>query len=586
VAVFGLAGYTTMDAAPASLAFAAIQGAGSPAAQAVTISNSGTGSLSWSAAADSAWIAVTPSSGASAPSSTLNVGVNTTGLSAGTYNGKVAVAAGSGATETVSVQLTVTPPPAILSVTPASLAFTAQQNGSTPPAKTIAISNLGGDVMAWTAKKSQPWLSLNPTSGTAPSSIEATVNMPLAVGTYTDAVIISAAGSQAQVNVTMTVGNTGTVTITTNLSQAGFTMTGPAPATTSLTGSGTLWKNDTMMPGDYTVSFNHVTGYKKPASKTITVTSGKETAVAVDYLKKTAATHIAAVTGGALNKKVSVLTVAGEPVSSFKAFVPSTAGIMVASGDLDGSGTDKIVVANNQRRVRVLSADGTELAAFVLPVGFKNSAIAVGDLDNDGKAEVLLGALVDRIGKPDIRTVKLLAYSSGKLEEKATLFTEEKNGMFRLAIGDVDGDLKADVVMADRTGVRAFGVANGALGQLWSVQGAFAVVPEVAAGDVNDDGMAEIVLSTPGVIQVLKGTGEPTGVLITTPKTALNPTPASVACGDTDGDGLDDIAVGSTGGAMTVPKVQLYKGDGTALGAPIEVKNAGGFGATVSLGSF
>ena len=95
---------------PASLSFAATAGGSAPAAKTLDVANSGSGSLTFSASDDAAWLSVTPASG-TAPQ-TLSVSASPAGLAAGTYNATVTVTA-SGATgspKTVPVTLTVSPP--------------------------------------------------------------------------------------------------------------------------------------------------------------------------------------------------------------------------------------------------------------------------------------------------------------------------------------------------------------------------------------------------------------------------------------------------------------------------------------------
>ena len=90
---------------PASLSFTASEGA-TPIAQAVSIKNGGTDPLSWSAAADQAWIELSKNAG-TAPS-TVKVNANTTGLTVGSYNGTITftnLAGGKGVS--VPVDLTI-----------------------------------------------------------------------------------------------------------------------------------------------------------------------------------------------------------------------------------------------------------------------------------------------------------------------------------------------------------------------------------------------------------------------------------------------------------------------------------------------
>lgn len=581
VEVFGLSGYTTMSVSPASLTFTAVEGTAMSAPQTVNVVNSGSGTLEWTAAADRSWIAVSAAS-----SSALNVSANAAGFAAGSSSsGTVTVTATTGAIETVAVRLDVTPPPPVLSVSPKTLSFKAQEGGALPPAQAINIHNLASGVMTWTASTATSWLSLNNASGTAPSSVEVTVKNALTAGTHTGSVSIVAPGAQGSpvdVPVTVTVTRTGTVTVTTNLSQATFTLSGTA----TYSGTGTRWVNEDVAPGQYTVAFGNVTGYKKPKDQTITVSTGREATVNAAYAARAVKTHIAVVSGGATSRKVTVLALSGGQTASFQPFGYPAANVQAAAADLDGSGMDKIVVTDGVRAVKVYTADGTQLASLSLPKWHKNGTIAAGDLDGDGKAEILFGSTVSRLSRKDVRQVRQLALASGKLEEKAVLFSEEKDGRFSMALGDADGDGAAEAVLADAAAVRLLSLGNGSLSPVWTVQGTFSALPQVAAGDLNGDGMVEVVLSDAGIVHVLTAAGEPTGVMISTPKSRTRPEAASVSCGDADGDGLDEIAVGSAAGATSVPTVQLYKGDGTAAGPSLEAGSAGGSGVSVSLGSF
>jgi Concanavalin A-like lectin/glucanases superfamily/Viral BACON domain len=102
-----------LSVTPANLSFAATVGGSSPPAQTLSIANTGSGTLSFTASDNAAWLSVTPASG-SAPSN-LSVSANTTGLAVGTYTGAVTVTAsgatGSPATIPVTLVVGEVPPP-------------------------------------------------------------------------------------------------------------------------------------------------------------------------------------------------------------------------------------------------------------------------------------------------------------------------------------------------------------------------------------------------------------------------------------------------------------------------------------------
>lgn len=78
-----------------SLGFAGTVGGANPSAQTIAVSNVGSGTLSWTASDNAAWLALSPASGTN--SGTVTASVNMTGLAAGTYNGIITIAA-SGST--------------------------------------------------------------------------------------------------------------------------------------------------------------------------------------------------------------------------------------------------------------------------------------------------------------------------------------------------------------------------------------------------------------------------------------------------------------------------------------------------------
>ena len=106
-----------------SLTFSANAGAANPASQNISISNSGGGTLSWTASNTQSWLTLSAPSG-TAPAN-LGVSISTTGLSAGTYNDTLMIG-GAGSTAKVSVTLNVGPPAPANSATFVKLDSTTQ----------------------------------------------------------------------------------------------------------------------------------------------------------------------------------------------------------------------------------------------------------------------------------------------------------------------------------------------------------------------------------------------------------------------------------------------------------------------------
>lgn len=253
-----VASAATIAVPQTSLQFTAALGGPDPPAQTLSITNSGGGTLAWTAAATStsgSWLSVSPASG-TAPSS-LSVAVSAAGLTAGTYMGTVQITA-PGASNTplsIAVTLTVAAAAATLTVSPATLAFQYNVGGSAPAAQNISITGTGGGSISWTASTSDFWLSAANSSGATPDQLAISVNPAnLAAGTYTGSVTISApgaGGSPASVAVTLVVqGSQAAGTITGFSNAASFTP-GFAPATwIAIFGTNLSQTTYTWQPGD------------------------------------------------------------------------------------------------------------------------------------------------------------------------------------------------------------------------------------------------------------------------------------------------------------------------------------------------
>ena len=158
-----------------SMAFTATQGGANPAAQTADITNTGGGTLSFTASETASWLSVSPGSG-TAPA-TITATPSIAGLAPGTYTDddhRRRVRCDRLA-EDDRRQLTVNPAAPVLAVSPASLSFKATAGGSNPAAQSMSVSNTGGGTLSYTASESATWLTVTPASGTAPATLTAAV---------------------------------------------------------------------------------------------------------------------------------------------------------------------------------------------------------------------------------------------------------------------------------------------------------------------------------------------------------------------------------------------------------------------------
>jgi hypothetical protein len=234
---------------PGSLSFSGTVGGMNPAAQTISIANSGGGTLGWSASEHTGWMTLSPRSGTNA--GTINVNVNLSGLAAGTYTRSVTISGTDAIAKTVPVTLTVTSGTTtpVIGLSPTSLAFTGSVGGANPAAQTVNIANTGGGTLTWSASEDASWLTVSPASGSGTGIATATVNPAnLTAGTYNATITVAATGATAKsVPVTLTV-TSGTTTPAIGLNPISLSFTAsagganPAAQTISIanTGGGTL----------------------------------------------------------------------------------------------------------------------------------------------------------------------------------------------------------------------------------------------------------------------------------------------------------------------------------------------------------
>lgn len=189
------------------------------AAQQLTVTNVGGGTLAWTASTGASWLNVTPGSGSatSQQAVSVSVAVSTAGLGPGTYAATITFSDpnASNSPVTVSVTLTVTQRPRILHV-PGTMDFfdLTPCEGDPPFPQSWSIVNDGGGTLNWRATSNASWLSVSPSSGSLNlgQSQEGSVSVSdssLPYGTYVGTITIrdaNASNSPQTIDVTLDIG--------------------------------------------------------------------------------------------------------------------------------------------------------------------------------------------------------------------------------------------------------------------------------------------------------------------------------------------------------------------------------------------
>ncbi|MCW3106195.1 MAG: C-terminal target protein, partial [Segetibacter sp.] len=247
------------------------------------------------------------------------------------------------------------------------------------------------------------------------------------------------------------------------------------------------------------------------------------------------------------------------PVSS------STAQFMT-TGDIDGDGKADMVsinsdpVTNNISIFRNISNSGTITAASFadkvdLPIDGAPGGIVMGDLDGDGKPELI--ALVS--GKV---SVFRNTCTGGVISFSPKVDLNILNGV-SVSIGDLDNDGRTDIVVSDRKGGTVFVFRNtSTVGNITFANAIAAATfatggPEnVAIGDLDGDGKADMTVANKvsGLVSVFPNIST-TGNIVFGTEVVLTPgtKPVKAALGDFNADGKPDLAVvNSTGSSISV----------------------------------
>jgi hypothetical protein len=226
-----------------------------------------------------------------------------------------------------------------------------------------------------------------------------------------------------------------------------------------------------------------------------------------------------------INGTIGVLLGNGD--GTFRAAVPYDSGgylaIALAVGDVNGDGKPDLIVVNQYGNTKFAdgtigvllgNGDGTFQPAVTYSTdGFSATAVAVADLNGDGKLDVV-------VTNCDVGTGNASCYTG--------------DGVVSVLLGNGDGTFQT--------------AATYELGQILGTAGA----DGVAIADINGDGIPDLVIATgsadsedPGELVIMLGEGNGTFSIQNTYQVGLHSPASAPLVADANGDGINDLLAAS-----------------------------------------
>ncbi|OGY50236.1 MAG: hypothetical protein A3J65_04365 [Candidatus Buchananbacteria bacterium RIFCSPHIGHO2_02_FULL_45_11b] len=213
-------------------------------------------------------------------------------------------------------------------------------------------------------------------------------------------------------------------------------------------------------------------------------------------------------------------------------------------------------------QLKILKTDGTVFKAFYpYDVNFNGAInVAVGDVNGDGQEEVITGAGVG--GGAHVRIFNI----NGQLISQFFAYDKKLRHGVNVAAGDVNGDGLDEIITAPAKGtkseIKVFGYQGNIISQFFAYEAEFFGGVKAAACDINNDGKKEIIAG-PGAgggpqVKIFSLSGRLISQFFA--YNANSKGGINLACGDVHGDNQPEIIVSLENNFMPIVRIFTYQG--------------------------
>ncbi|MDD5341797.1 MAG: VCBS repeat-containing protein [Patescibacteria group bacterium] len=262
--------------------------------------------------------------------------------------------------------------------------------------------------------------------------------------------------------------------------------------------------------------------------------------------------------------QVTVWDSSGKLKATFMAYAKTfRGGVTTLMTDLDNDGAEEIITAPYSAggpHIRVFNTHGDYKAdLFSYALSYRGGlSLAAADVDNDGVNELIVAPATS--GGPHVRIYDYIGDTFSLHNEWFAYSTSFRKGI-KVNAGDVNGDGVAEIITSTNAGsaphIRVFNKAGELMGQFYAFASTFRGGVNVTLADYNDDGANELIVTAASAggpqVRVMKYDGT-----LVTQFFAYNQSwrlGLKSGAGDVDGDGQMEIVLAPSAGG---PHIQVF----------------------------